>query len=90
MAFSNLLLQAIALIAPAWVIALIFVSLARCVCWRGQWNLSWISNVLANALLGSLCLLLALVLTGEDGTLLSYAGLVLANASLQLALFRGR
>lgn len=90
MSFFNLLLHAIALIAPAWGMALVFVSLTRLLLWRSQWQYAWGINILANALLGSLCLLLALVVMGEDGTVLGYAGLVLCNASLQWALLRSR
>lgn len=88
MSFFNLLLHAIALIAPAWGMALIFVSLTRLVLWRSQWRYAWGINVLANGLLGSLSLLLALVMMGEDGTLLAYTGLVLCNATVQWVLLR--
>ena len=88
MSFFNFLLHAIALIAPAWGMALIFVSLTRLVLWRSQWRYAWGINVLANGLLGSLSLLLALVMMGEDGTLLAYTALVLCNATVQWLLLR--
>lgn len=90
MAFFNLLVHWLALIAPAWAIALIFVSLARLAFWRSNWYFPWGINVLANGLLGCVCIGLALLIQGEDGSLLSYASLVIANASLQLALLRSR
>lgn len=83
MTTGELLLHALALVFPAWLLAALLLLSTRVIWMGNRWRLPLLANGAALGLLGSLVLLLALVWTGEDGTILGYALLVMSQASLQ-------
>jgi hypothetical protein len=75
-------------VAPAAGVALLVSLSARVLLAErarpGSWMAAWVIDFLA----GSAALLAGLALTGRDGTMLAYAGLVLACATSQWLLGR--
>lgn len=65
---------------PALGMALLVPSLARLVWWKALRSAGWLRQVSWAAALNALILLAGLLLTGRDGAMLTYAGLVLASA----------
>ncbi|MDO9236442.1 MAG: hypothetical protein Q7U28_10490 [Aquabacterium sp.] len=65
---------------PALGMALLVPSLARLVWWKALRSAGWWQQVRWAAALNALILLAGLLITGRDGAMLTYAGLVLASA----------
>lgn len=84
MAWHELLWQLVWLVMPAWLLALLMVAASRLL-WRGagRWRLPWGANWAALGLAGCCVLLGGLMLLGEDGQMLTYAVLVVTNATVQ-------
>jgi hypothetical protein len=76
------------LLAPAAGVALLVSLSARVLLPQGARPGSWIAAWVVDFLAGSAALLTGLALTGRDGTMLAYAGLVLACATSQWLLGR--
>lgn len=80
MGFFSALNHAWNFFLPALVLALLVPSLARLV-WRQELKgRSWRRQVQWTAVANAAALVLGLILTGQDGAVATYAGLVLASA----------
>ncbi|MEY2769802.1 MAG: hypothetical protein RIQ38_221 [Pseudomonadota bacterium] len=73
-------------VLPALAMALLMPLAGRWV--MGAWPRRWPRHVLAHLALGVLVLTLGLVLSGEDGRMLTYTVLALAAGTLEWALHR--
>lgn len=82
MAVSAFVVHLLALLAPAWGVAVFSTGLARLLFRRTQWRMRWWVCALAGGLLGSAVLLAGLVWTGEDGQMATYAVLIAVQALL--------
>lgn len=82
MAASAFVAHLLALLAPAWGVAVLSTGLARLVFRRRQWRMRWWVCALAGGLLGSTVLLAGLVWTGEDGRMATYTALIAVQALL--------
>ena len=76
------------LLAPAAGVALLVSLSARVLLPEGARPGSWIAAWVVDFLAGAAALLVALALTGRDGTMAAYAALVLACATSQWLLGR--
>ena len=65
---------------PALAMALLVPSLARLVWWKALRGAGWLRQVKWTAAGNVLVLVLGLLLTGRDGAMLTYGGLVLCSA----------
>ena len=84
----DLLWHLTGLLAPAAGVALLVSLSARVLFSEGARPGSWIAAWVVDFLAGAGALLAGLVLTGRDGTMVAYAGLVLACATSQWLLGR--
>lgn len=88
MPLPTLLFHLLCLCLPAWGLGLL-LALSTRVIWKGYaCRLALLANWAALGLSGSLVLLLGLPLTGQDGSMLTYALLVVVLASVQWLLLR--
>jgi hypothetical protein len=78
----------VGLLAPAAVVALLVSLAARVLLPEGARPGSWLTAWVAGFVAGSAASLAGLAVTGRDGAMLSYAGLVLACATSQWLLGR--
>ena len=85
---SDLLWHVTGLLAPAAAVALLVSLSARVLLPDGSRPGSWIAAWLVDFLAGAGALVAGLLLTGRDGTMAAYAGLVLACATSQWLLGR--
>ena len=77
-------------LAPALFVALV-LALGAQACFPKRTRLRpWYLAAAIHTLLGVVWLLLGLVLTGQDGRLVTYAGLILVTATSQAVMLRGR
>lgn len=83
-----LVLHLLNFVAPAWMLALALVLVARLLPrrWLPRPRLAWAWQVVWQGLLGTAVLLGGLVWHGVDGKMSTYAALALAAAALQWAL----
>lgn len=82
MGFFSALNHAWNFFLPALVLALLVPTLARLM-WRHELkSRSWRRQVKWTALTNAIVLVLGLILTGQDGAVATYAGLVLASAGV--------
>lgn len=65
---------------PALGMALLVPSLARLMWWKALAQAGWLRQVKWLAGVNAVVLIAGLLLTGRDGAMLTYAGLVLASA----------
>lgn len=65
---------------PALGLAVLVPSLARLVWWKALRSAGWLRQVKWTAVANVGVLVLGLLLTGRDGAMLTYAGLVLSSA----------
>ena len=80
MGFFNALNHLVNFFLPALTMALLVPTLARLV-WRAELKgKAWRGQVKWSALANAGVLIVGLVLTGQDGAVVTYAGLVLASA----------
>ena len=80
MGFFNALNHLVNFFLPALTMALLVPTLARLV-WRAELKgKAWRGQVKWSALANAGVLIVGLVLTGQDGAVATYAGLVLASA----------
>lgn len=80
MGFFNALNHLLNFFLPALTMALLVPTLARLV-WRAELKgKAWRGQVKWSALANAGVLIVGLVLTGQDGAVVTYAGLVLASA----------
>lgn len=80
MGFFNALNHLLNFFLPALTMALLVPTLARLV-WRAELKgKAWSGQVKWSALANTGVLIVGLVLTGQDGAVATYAGLVLASA----------
>ena len=80
MGFFNALNHLVNFFLPALTMALLVPTLARLV-WRAELKgRAWRGQVKWSALANAGVLIVGLVLTGQDGAVATYAGLVLASA----------
>ena len=80
MGFFNALNHLVNFFLPALTMALLVPTLARLV-WRAELKgKAWSGQVKWSALANAGVLIVGLVLTGQDGAVATYAGLVLASA----------
>lgn len=80
MGFFNALNHLLNFFLPALTMALLVPTLARLV-WRAELKgKAWSGQVKWSALVNAGVLIVGLVLTGQDGAVATYAGLVLASA----------
>jgi hypothetical protein len=80
MGFFNALNHLVNFFLPALTMALLVPTLARLV-WRAELKgKAWGGQVKWSALANAAVLIVGLVLTGQDGAVATYAGLVLASA----------
>jgi hypothetical protein len=84
----DLLWHLFGFLAPAAGVALVVSLSARVVLPEGARPGSWVAACVVDFLAGSAALLVALALTGRDGTMAAYAALVLACATSQWLLGR--
>jgi hypothetical protein len=80
MGFLDALNHALNFLLPALGMALLVPSLARLVWWKALKSAGWLRQVKWAAGLNVLILVAGLILTGRDGAMLTYSGLVLASA----------
>ena len=80
MGFLDALNHVLNFFLPALGMALLVPSLARLVWWRASRQALWLRQVKWVALINAAVLVLGLLLTGRDGAMLTYTGLVLASA----------
>jgi len=80
MGFFDALNHAFNFFLPAVAMALLVPSLARLLWWKALRSAGWWRQVRWTAAGNALVLVLGLVLTGRDGAMLTYAGLVLCSA----------
>lgn len=80
MGFFDALNHVLNFLLPAVGMALLVPSLARLVWWKALRSAGWWRQVKWAVLLNALILIVGLLLTGRDGAMLTYAGLVLASA----------
>jgi len=80
MGFVDALNHVVNFFLPAIGLALLVPSLARLVWWKALRSAGWLRQVKWAAALNALVLVVGLLLTGRDGAMLTYAGLVLASA----------
>lgn len=80
MGFFDALNHVLNFLLPAAGMALLVPSLARLVWWKALRSAGWLRQVKWAALMNALILIAGLLLTGRDGAMLTYAGLVLASA----------
>lgn len=88
MPWYELLVHGLALLVPAWALALLFTGAARWVWRRPGWRVDWWTNALLLGVAGSIWSVLALVATGTDGSVVQYALMVAGYAALQALLMR--
>jgi hypothetical protein len=80
MGFLDALNHALNFFLPALGMALLVPSLARLVWWKALSRAGWLRQVKWASLFNGLILVAGLIVTGRDGAMLTYAGLVLASA----------
>jgi hypothetical protein len=80
MGFLDVLNHALNFFLPAFGMALLVPSLARLVWWNALRRADWLRQVKWAALINAGVLIVGLLLTGRDGAMLTYTGLVLASA----------
>lgn len=80
MGFFDALNHALNFLLPALAMALLVPSLARLVWRKALRSAGWLRQVKWAAAGNVVVLVLGLVLTGRDGAMLTYAGLVLCSA----------
>jgi hypothetical protein len=80
MGFLDALNHAVNFFLPALGMALLAPSLARLVWWKALKSAGWLRQVKWLTLVNALVLMAGLLLTGRDGAILTYTGLVLASA----------
>ena len=80
MSFVDALNHALNFLLPALGMALLVPSLARLVWWKALSRAGWLRQVKWASLINVLMLVAGLLVTGRDGAMLTYAGLVLASA----------
>ena len=80
MGFQDALNHALNFFLPALGMALLVPSLARLVWWKAVSRVGWLRQVTWASLVNGLILVAGLIVTGRDGAMLTYAGLVLASA----------
>lgn len=80
MGFLDALNHAVNFFLPALCLALLVPSLARLVWPKALRSTGWLRQVKWAAACNALVLVAGLLLTGRDGAMLTYAGLVLASA----------
>jgi hypothetical protein len=80
MGFQDGLNHALNFFLPALGMALLVPSLARLVWWKAMSRAGWLQQVKWASLINGLILVAGLIVTGRDGAMLTYAGLVLASA----------
>jgi len=80
MSFVDVLNHALNFLLPALGMALLVPSLAHLVWWKALRRAGWLRQVKWAAALNVLILIAGLTVTGRDGVMLTYSGLVLASA----------
>ncbi|MGC4059652.1 MAG: hypothetical protein QM749_01835 [Aquabacterium sp.] len=80
MGFLDALDHALNFLLPALGMALLVPSMARLVWWKALKSAGWLRQVKWAAALNVLVLIAGLLVTGRDGAMLTYSGLVLASA----------
>lgn len=80
MGFLDGLNHALNFFLPALGMALLVPSLARLVWWKALRSAGWFRQVKWASIINAAVLIVGLLMTGRDGAMLTYAGLVLASA----------
>lgn len=80
MGFLDALDHALNFLLPALGMALLVPSLARLVWWKALKSAGWLRQVKWASAFNVLILIAGLVVTGHDGAMSTYLGLVLASA----------
>ncbi len=80
MGFLDGLNHALNFFLPALGMALLVPSLARLVWWKALRSAGWLRQVKWASIINSAVLIVGLLMTGRDGAMLTYAGLVLGSA----------
>jgi hypothetical protein len=80
MGFLDALNHGLNFLLPALGMALLVPSVARLVWWKALRSAGWLRQVKWAAGLNVLILIAGLIVTGRDGAMLTYSGLVLASA----------
>lgn len=80
MGFLDGLNHALNFFLPALGMALLVPSLARLVWWKALSGAGWLRQVKWASIINAVVLIVGLLMTGRDGAMMTYAGLVLASA----------
>jgi len=80
MGFLDGLNHALNFFLPALGMALLVPSLARLVWWKALRSAGWFRQVKWASIVNAAVLIVGLLMTGRDGAILTYWGLVLASA----------
>lgn len=80
MGFLDALNHALNFLLPAFAMALLVPTLARLVWWKALHGAAWLRQVKWASVANVAVLVAGLLLTGRDGAMLTYSGLVMASA----------